>query len=164
MSKAHNISLIVSLLTHTYSHILRDMYSCTYTAAFNENGVIFYAFSHRKTQCLTLICSNSSSLLHWKMMTFVAQYHAKKEKHFILISFCCGSWDRILWNIKLWFSVIRYLITSPWRHNFTWNYMPMSNYVLSFKVMWPLQLCFCLWTSLSEKKNKNEQYQEVFAL
>ena len=53
-----------------YASILRDMYSCTYTAAFNENGVNFYAFSHRKTQCLTLICSNSSSLLHWKMMTW----------------------------------------------------------------------------------------------
>ena len=61
------------------------------------------------------------------------------------------------------------MMTSPWRHNVIWNYMSRSNYVLSFKVMWPLQVCFCLWTSRTEEeeeeeKEKTEQYQEVFAL
>ena len=47
-------------------------------------------------------------------------------------------------NIKLWFSVIWYLITSPWRHNFRYNYMIRSKYLLSFKVQWTLQLCIFL--------------------
>ena len=82
MSKAQ-ASLMVSLLTHT---ILRDMYSCTYNAALNENGVNFHAFSHRKTSCPTLICSNSSSLSYWKMMTWgkniCGPISCKKGKNF----------------------------------------------------------------------------------
>ena len=61
-------------------------------------------------------------------------------------------------NIKLWFSVIRYLMTSLWRHKFIWNYMSMSNYVLvSFKVLWTLQLCILLWTNLRKKKKNNNR-------
>ena len=69
--------------------------------------------------------------------------------------------------IKIWFSVIQYLITSPWRHNFTWNYMSRSNYVLSFKVLWLLQLCLCLWTNQTEteeKKNPNNISVRAIAL
>ena len=52
-------------------------------------------------------------------------------------------------------------MTSLWRHNFTWNYMWWSNYVLSFKGLCTLKLCILLWTSLTEKKKKKktEQYQ-----
>ena len=54
-------------------------------------------------------------------------------------------------------------MTSLWRHKLTWNYISWSNYVLSFKVLWTLQLWFLLWTSLirkkKKKKKKNEQYQ-----
>ena len=79
----------------------------------------------------------------------------------------CGSW-----NIKLLFSVIRYLMTSLWRHKFTWNYISWSNYVLSFKGLWTLKLCIMLWISLREKKRRRRRrrkknpnnIKEVFAL
>ena len=39
----------------------------------------------------------------------------------------CGCWDMIFLNIKLWFIVIRYLMTSSWRHK-CWS---STCYVLS---------------------------------
>ena len=39
----------------------------------------------------------------------------------------CGCWDMIFLNIKLWFIVIRYLMTSSWRHKF----VSSTCYVLS---------------------------------
>ena len=77
--------MLLGLCTQTYV-LLRDMYCtflyiCTYNAAFNENGVNFHAFSHRKTYCHTLTCSNSEG-------TFVAQYYVKREMfhaHYILL-------------------------------------------------------------------------------
>ena len=70
-------------IVHTHYSLVRDM-SCTlvhvpviyavhkytYNAAFNENGVNCHAFSHRKTQCHTLTCRNSSSEICWEMMTW----------------------------------------------------------------------------------------------
>ena len=48
-------------------------------------------------------------------------------------------------------------MTSLWRHKFTWNYISWSNYVLSFKVLRTLQLCFLLWTSLKKKKKTHRK-------
>ena len=49
-------------------------------------------------------------------------------------------------------------MTSPWRYNFTWNYMLRSNYVLSFNPnsldnkgsCWILRNCYCSVTMLRE--------------
>ena len=40
----------------------------------------------------------------------------------------CGCWDMIFLNIKLWFIVIRYLMTSSWRHKFCIIYLLCSKY------------------------------------
>ena len=53
----------------------------------------------------------------------------------------CGCWDMIFLNIKLWFIVIRYLMTSSWRHKFCIIYLLCSKYMPSFKKntgkLWP---------------------------
>ena len=56
----------------------------------------------------------------------------------------CGCWDMIFLNIKLWFIVIRYLMTSSWRHKFCIIYLLCSKYMPSFKFVWRLQVCVFL--------------------
>ena len=51
----------------------------------------------------------------------------------------CGCWD-----IKLWFIVIRYLMTSSWRYKFCIIYLLCSKYMPSFKFVWRLQVCVFL--------------------
>ena len=40
---------------------------------------------------------------------------------------------------------------------YLWNYIPWSNYVLSFKGHVNLQLCILLWTNLRKKKRKKKK-------
>ena len=48
-----------------------------------------------------------------------------------------------LLNIKLWFIVIRYLMTSSWRHKFCIIYLLCSKYMPSFKFVSRFQvMCF----------------------
>ena len=56
----------------------------------------------------------------------------------------CGCWDMIFLNIKLWFIVIRYLMTSSWRHKFCIIYLLCFKYMPSFKFVWRLQVCVFL--------------------
>ena len=44
-------------------------------------------------------------------------------------------------------------MTSPWRHNFTWNYMSRSNYVLSFNTF-----------AEADAEAEEEEEEDVFAL
>ena len=54
----------------------------------------------------------------------------------------CGCWDMIFLNIKLWFIVIRYLMT----HHDVTNFVSSkcSKYMPSFKFVWSLQVCVFL--------------------
>ena len=69
----------------------------------------------------------------------------------------CGSWDMIFFNIKLWFSVIRYLMTSSWRHNACFFYLLCSKYMPSFKFVCSLQVCVFLSTIYRPKRKKKKK-------
>ena len=56
----------------------------------------------------------------------------------------CGCWDMICLNIKLWIIVIRYMMTSSWRHILCSIYLLCSKYMPSFKFRWSLQVCVFL--------------------
>ena len=74
-------------------------------------------------------------------------------------------WIYLLWllrydlfNIKLWFMVIRYLMISSWRHNLCFIYVLSSKYVPSFKFMWSLQVCVLCWQSLGEEDKTRSKW------
>ena len=66
-------------------------------------------------------------------------------------------------NITILFIVIRYLITSSWRHNAHFVYLLCSKYMPSFKFMWSLQVCFFCRQSIRRRRRK-KTWRLVFVL
>ena len=83
-----------------------------------------------------------------KLGSLFYQYFFDKQRSVQWCKNCeftsCGCWDMIFLNIKLWFIVIRYLMTSSWRHKFCIISLLCSKYMPSFKFVWSLQGCVFL--------------------
>ena len=73
-------------------------------------------------------------------------------------------WIYLLWllplviflNIKHWFVVIRYLMTSSWRHNACFLYLLCSKYMPSFKFKFA-SMCFLSTIYRPKRKKKQEK-------
>ena len=80
-----------------------------------------------------------------KLGSLLYQYFFGKQRSVQWCKNCeftsCGCWDMIFLIIKFWFIVIRYLMTSSWRHKFCIIYLLCSKYMPSFKFVWRLQVC-----------------------
>ena len=65
----------------------------------------------------------------------------------------------IFFNIKLWFSVIRYPMTSSWRHNACFFYLLCSKYHAKFQVRVKFA-SMCFLGNQSDEEEEEEEEEE----
>ena len=63
--------------------------------------------------------------------------------------------------IKLLFIVIRYLMTSSWRHNARLFYLLCAKYMPSFKFVWSLQVCISCRQSIGRRRRRRRKKKKT---